>query len=77
MAETAVVTSRGQMVIPARLRKRYGIRKGTRVSMQEDGPRIILEPITPEFIRSLKGSARGKRNPLKILFADRRRERKL
>ncbi len=32
----AAVSSKGQLVIPARLRRRLGVRKGTRVSFLED-----------------------------------------
>jgi AbrB family looped-hinge helix DNA binding protein len=58
MAETSVVTSKGQLVIPARLRRRFGIRPGTVIAFHEHNDRIVLQPITPEFIRGLKGSLR-------------------
>lgn len=73
-AETGVVTSKGQLVIPARLRRRLGIKKGTRVSFLEDGGRLILQPITPEFIASLRGSLKGS-GALKYLLAQRKKER--
>jgi len=74
-AETAVVTSKGQLVIPARLRRRLGIRKGTLISFQEDGGRLILQPVTPEFIASLRGSLQGEPSPLAALRDNRQRER--
>ncbi|MCH7765733.1 MAG: AbrB/MazE/SpoVT family DNA-binding domain-containing protein, partial [Acidobacteria bacterium] len=49
--EMGVVTSKGQLVIPARLRRRFGIRKGTLVSFLEDNGRLVVQPVTPEFIR--------------------------
>jgi AbrB family looped-hinge helix DNA binding protein len=58
MAETSVVTSKGQLVIPARLRRRFGIRPGTVIAFHEHNDRIVLQPITPEFIKGLKGSLR-------------------
>lgn len=75
--ETAVVTSRGQLVIPARLRRRLGIQKGTTVSIVEDGGRLIVQPITADFIDSLRGSLKGGPSLLRDLQKDRRRERKL
>jgi AbrB family looped-hinge helix DNA binding protein len=75
--ETAVVTSKGQLVIPARLRRRLGIRKGTLISLQEDGGRLILQPVTPEFIASLRGSLQGEPSPLAALRDNRQRERTL
>ena len=72
--ETSVVTSKGQLVIPARLRRRFGIRKGTLVSFVEEKGRLIVQPITPEFIGSLKGSLKGDRSCLEELLSERERE---
>jgi AbrB family looped-hinge helix DNA binding protein len=74
---TGVVTSKGQLVIPARLRRRFGIRKGTLVSFSEEDGRLIVQPITAEFIHSLRGSLKGKPSALKVLLEERRRERAL
>ena len=75
--EKGVVSSKGQLVIPARLRKRYGIRKGTVVSFLEYGHRLILQPVTDEFIRSLRGSLKGKPSALDYLMEERKRDRLL
>jgi AbrB family looped-hinge helix DNA binding protein len=75
--ETSVVTTKGQLVIPARLRRRFGIRQGTRVSFTEDGGRIIVQPVTREFIRGLRGSLKGERSGLDELLDERKRERAL
>lgn len=72
--DSAPVRSRGQLVIPARLRRRLGIRIGTLVSFHEERGRIVLQPITPEFIRSLRGSLKGGSSALKALLEDRARE---
>ncbi len=73
--ESGRVTSKGQLVIPARLRRRLGIRKGTRVVFEEDHGRLILQPITREFIRSLQGSLPSKPSALEFLLAERKRDR--
>ena len=73
--ETSVVTTKGQLVIPARLRRQLGIVRGTQVSFVEDNGRIIVQPITRNFIRGLRGSLKGGRSALKHLLAERRRER--
>ncbi len=75
--EMGVVTSKGQLVIPARLRRRFGIRKGTLVSFLEDNGRLVVQPVTPEFIRGLRGSLKGEPSALKALLDDRKRERTL
>ena len=70
---TATVTSKGQIVIPADIRRRYGIHRGTKVSFIEEGGRLVLQPITPEFIDSVMGSLKGSGPSLITLL---RRERK-
>jgi AbrB family looped-hinge helix DNA binding protein len=74
--EKAVVTSKGQLVIPARLRKRLKIKKGTVVAFSEDNGRLILQPVTDEWIASLKGSLKGGR-ALEYLLAERKKDREL
>jgi AbrB family looped-hinge helix DNA binding protein len=73
--ETSVVTTKGQLVIPARLRRRFGIKKGTRVTFAEDAGRIIVQPVTREFIRGLRGSLPGEPSALAALLEGRKRER--
>ncbi len=75
--ETGVVTTKGQLVIPARLRRRFGIKKGTRVTFVEDAGRIIVQPVTREFIRGLRGSLKGEPSPLAELREEHKRERTL
>ena len=74
--DTGVVTSKGQLVIPARLRRRFKIKKGTLVSFLEDNGRLIVQPITREFIESLRGIDKGGR-AYEILMEERKRERDL
>ncbi|HEX2714097.1 MAG TPA: AbrB/MazE/SpoVT family DNA-binding domain-containing protein [Candidatus Acidoferrales bacterium] len=74
--QVSTLTTKGQLVIPSKLRRKFGIRKGTQVAFIEDNHRLILQPLTLEFIRSLRGSLKGDTSPLKFLLEDRRRERK-
>jgi AbrB family looped-hinge helix DNA binding protein len=74
-SEHSTVTTKGQLVIPARLRKKYSIRKGTKVAFLEDQGRLILQPITSEFIAKLRGSLKGKPSALAYLLKSRREER--
>jgi len=52
---TAYVTSKGQLAIPAKLRRKFNIKKGTRVNFLEDGGKIIMQPVTREYINSFRG----------------------
>jgi len=77
MAEVSTVTTKGQLVIPSKLRRKFGIRKGTQVVFVEEDGRLIVQPLTREFVRSLRGSLKGKPSLLDLLLEDRKREREL
>lgn len=53
-------TSKGQIVIPASVRRKFGIKEGTRIQIEVDeiAKEIILKPITREYVRSLRGKFR-------------------
>ncbi|MEO7841568.1 MAG: AbrB/MazE/SpoVT family DNA-binding domain-containing protein [Anaerolineales bacterium] len=73
-----VATSKGQIVIPSRIRKQLGIKDGTYLQIEVDAvtKQIILTPVTREYIRSLRGKYKGK-GLMKALMADKKREREL
>jgi AbrB family looped-hinge helix DNA binding protein len=76
-AETSVVTTKGQLVIPARLRRRFGIKKGTTISFLEEGGRIVVQPVTRQFIRGLRGSLKREPSALDLLLKERKQDRTL
>lgn len=69
-------TTKGQIVIPSSIRRKFGIKEGTRIQIEvnEKTGQIILRPITREYIHSLRGRFRGK-GLLKALEAEKKRER--
>ena len=71
-------TSKGQIVIPSSIRRKFEIKEGTRIQIEvdEDAHEIILKPITRQFIRSLRGKYKGE-GLMKELMAEKRRERDL
>jgi AbrB family looped-hinge helix DNA binding protein len=76
--ETAYVTTKGQLVVPARLRRRFGIKPGTRVNFIEDGERIIFQPVTREYISSFRGIFKqkpGEKSVVQELIEERRAEK--
>jgi len=53
---SATFTSKGQLVVPAELRRKHGIEAGTRVRFLEDQfGRIVLQPITEDYVDRVKG----------------------
>ena len=49
-----MVTVKGQIVIPSKLRLKVGIKKGTQVYVYERDGEIAVEPITEDYIRSIR-----------------------
>ncbi len=75
MRSKAVISSKGQIVIPANLRKRYRLKEGTTIVFQEERGRLVLEPSNYDAIYALEGSLRE--FPLEAsLEEERRAERK-
>lgn len=75
---TAYVTSKGQMVVPAHIRRRYGIKPGTRINFVEEGDRIIFQPVTREYISSFRGMFKrkpGEKSMVQELIEERRAEK--
>ncbi|RJR29035.1 MAG: AbrB/MazE/SpoVT family DNA-binding domain-containing protein [Desulfobacteraceae bacterium] len=69
-------TAKGQIVIPAKIRKKYGIEPGTKIKFIDEGERIVLQPITPEYVRRLRGKYKGK-GLLKALCEEKKHEREI
>lgn len=53
--QTAVVTTKGQVVIPAKIRRALGIRPGTRLVFDQKEGTFEVRPITPAYIESVMG----------------------
>ena len=73
--ETAYVTSKGQLVIPARLRRRYGIKPGTKVCFVERDHEILFQPVTKEYIRSVCGMLKSDTLVTQELLKERARDK--
>ena len=74
-----VVSSKGQVVIPAKLRERFDLEKGTPAVWTEEKGRLILTPITEQRLDEIVGflkPAPGEPTMFDELFAERERERK-
>jgi len=73
-----IATSKGQVVIPSKVRQQLGIKEGTYLQIDVDlvAKRLILTPVTREYIQSLRGKYKGK-GLMKALMADKKREREL
>ena len=73
--EEAYVTSKGQLVVPARLRRKYGIKPGTKICFVERDHEIIFQPVTKEYIRSVCGMLKTDTSMTKALLEERARDK--
>jgi len=73
----ATFTSKGQLVIPAELRHKHGIKAGTKVKFLEDEfGRIVLVPMTEQYINNVMGCLAGGPDYLAIWEKEHRAEGK-
>jgi len=74
----AYTTVKGQIVIPSRIRRKLGITESTRIQidLDEENKKIVLTPITREYIHSVRGRLKGK-GLLKSLAAEKQIEKEL
>ena len=53
--ESSVLTSKGQLLIPKRLRNKYGIKPGVRVVFEETDKGVLLIPMNEQYFTSFAG----------------------
>lgn len=69
--EFSRVTSRGQLVVPSRLRRKYGIKPGTKICFIERDNEILFQPVTREYIRSICGMLKSETSVTEELLKER------
>lgn len=65
-------SSKGQIVIPAQLRRKYNIDKGTRLNVLDGDGEIILRPVLQNAVQEARGLFRGGVSSLQELMRERR-----
>ena len=60
------VNAKGQVVIPAEIRDRLDIKQGTRIAFVEEHGRLILQPVTDAFIKSMRGCVANEGLPAEL-----------
>ncbi len=71
------ISSKGQVVVPAKLREQLGLKKGTRATWTEDRGRLILVPIE-RLLDDIQGFLKprsGEPSMFEEHFKERERER--
>ena len=70
--ESAYVTSKGQLVIPAKIRRKFGIKPGTKICFVEREHEVIFQPLTKEHIRNLAGMLKSSTSATAELLKERK-----
>ncbi len=72
----ATVSTKGQVLIPSKIRRKLKINKGTKVYIEQKGNEITLKPVTPEAVSSLAGILRSGEKLTKALLEEREKDRR-
>ena len=73
--DSVYVTTRGRIVIPARLRRKLCIKTGTKVCFIERGSDILFQPVTKEYVRSVCGMLKDTTSAPAELLIERKKDR--
>jgi len=75
--ETSVVTVKGQIVVPAKIRRKFGIKKGTKIAFVEQNGKLMIQPLDKNYFECLAGILGTDGDMLKGLLEDKKKEREL
>ena len=78
-AYRTVISSKGQVVIPAELRQRLSLEKGTPATWSEENGRLVLTPMTERQLDEIMGFLKPKPGEISVFeasFEERERERR-
>ena len=53
--ETSVLTSKGQLLIPKRIRNKYGIKTGVKIIFEETENGVLITPMNEQYFSSFAG----------------------
>jgi len=73
---TAIVTAKGQVVIPSKIRHRLKIKAGTRFCVAEKGDKIIFQPLTEDYFERMSGVLDTKGRLTKAILGEREKEKR-
>ncbi|MDP3723009.1 MAG: AbrB/MazE/SpoVT family DNA-binding domain-containing protein [Candidatus Omnitrophota bacterium] len=70
--ESAIVGTKGQLVIPRQIRAMFHIKKGTRVRFGEKNGEIVLTPLTPQYFENMAGFLGTGGKALRVLLEEKK-----
>lgn len=73
----SAITTRGGIILPASVRKKLGIRRGTKITFTERKGKLIIHPLDRPYFECLSGILGTEGKVLESLMQDKEREREL
>ncbi len=71
----SVVTLKGQVVIPKKIRSMFHIKKGTQIRFEAKNGEIVLKPLTQEYFEKMAGILGAGGKATKALLEERAQDR--
>ena len=71
----AKVSTKGQIVIPSKIRRRLNIKRGTKLYIEEKGDELILKAVTPAYFEKIAGVLSTKGKLTKTLIEERKNDK--
>ncbi len=68
---TTTVSAKGQIVIPSKIRRKYNIKKGVKLHIEERDGELVLKAITPDYIKKIAGVLNTKGKLSSLLLKER------
>ena len=72
---TTVVTTKGQIVIPSKIRRKHNIKRGTKLYIEERGDELVLKAVTPAYFEKIAGVLQTKGRLSKALLEERSKDK--
>ncbi len=72
------ISKKGQISLPAVLRRRFGLKEGDKLSVEEKGDTLVLRPLPEHPLLNMRGilKTEGQEKLTTLLLKERQRERK-
>ncbi|MCL4479268.1 MAG: AbrB/MazE/SpoVT family DNA-binding domain-containing protein [Deltaproteobacteria bacterium] len=75
--KTSMVTLKGQIVIPAEIRRKLELKKGNKVAIIEQEGGFLVRPLSKQYFEQFAGILPDKGKATSALLEERRKEQKL
>lgn len=75
MMETSVLTAKGQIVVPRKIRRKMNLKPGTKIAFVEKGEDILIKPLDKSYFEKFIGLTKGGGSLIDELMKEKAKER--